>query len=264
MSKQRPSLITKAPELLECLKAATEARIALGRCGPGLPTAAVQGFLLDHARARQAVWRPLDVDGLERNLTACGGVVVHAASRAVDRAEYLRRPDLGRALSEEGRRALAAKASECDVAFVIADGLSATAVEINAAPLVAALLPLLAEQDFSVGPVTIATQARVALGDDAGVALGARTVIVIIGERPGLSAADSLGVYMTHAPEAGLPDSRRNCISNIRDGGLPVPEAAAKVMALLLAMRAQATSGIDLVEQEVGIPLVPDARDQRL
>lgn len=258
MSQQRPPLVTKAPELLERLNTATEARIALGRCGPGLPTAAVQSFLLDHARARQAVWRPLDVDGLERDLTACGAMVVHAASRAVDRAEYLRRPDLGRALCDEGRRALVAKAGECDVALVIADGLSATAVEINAIPLVAALLPLLAGQGFLVGPVTLASQARVALGDDAGVALSARTVIVMIGERPGLSAADSLGVYMTHAPEVGLPDSRRNCISNIRDGGLPVPEAAAKIMTLLLAMRAQATSGVALIEQEADIRVLPD------
>ncbi|WP_420961637.1 ethanolamine ammonia-lyase subunit EutC [Brucella sp. IR073] len=250
MPDTRPSLTTRAPEELEALRSATDARIALGRSGTGLPTAAVQAFLLDHARAREAVWRPLDVEAVERELLSLGVPVVHVASRAKDRAEYLRRPDLGRRLSPDRSLALGEPGRAVDVALMVADGLSATAVEMNAAPLVGALLPLLQSQGLTIAPVVLATQARVALGDDIGVALKALISVVLIGERPGLSAVDSLGAYLTYAPQTNLPDSRRNCISNIRDGGLPIAEAASRIAMLVSAMRKQATSGVALIEPE--------------
>lgn len=160
------------------------------------------------------------------------------------------RPDLGRSLSVEGRLALDGQAKGADVALVIADGLSATAVDMNAVPVAQALLEALESSGLTVAPIILATQARVALADDVGAALGAKVAVVLIGERPGLSAADSLGAYVTFGPETGLPDSRRNCISNIRDGGVPPIEAAGKIMTLISAMFQQETSGVTLVEIE--------------
>ncbi|PYG55196.1 ethanolamine ammonia-lyase subunit EutC [Rhizobium sp. UGM030330-04] len=250
MRDRRSSLVSGPPERLKALRAMTDARVALGRTGASPPTRAVQTFLLDHAQARQAVWRPLDIDGVGRDLRALGADVVHVASRAPDRADYLRRPDLGRALSDEGARALEGKGKGADVALVIADGLSATAVEMNAVPVATALLQALASEGLTVAPITLATQARVALGDDVGAALGAKVAVILIGERPGLSAADSLGAYVTFGPKTGLPDSRRNCISNIRDGGVSPVEAAGKIMILIRAMCQQETSGVVLIEFE--------------
>lgn len=136
------------------------------------------------------------------------------------------------------------------MALIIADGLSATAVEMNAVPLIAALLPLLQAQELTMAPIVLATQARVALGDDVGAALKARATVMLIGERPGLSAVDSLGAYLTYAPQTNLADSRRNCISNIRDGGLSIAEAADRIVMLINVMLAQATSGVTLIEPE--------------
>lgn len=258
MRDRRPSLISSPPERLKALRVATDARVALGRTGASPPTRAVQTFLLDHAQARQAVWRPLDIEKMERDLRASGADVVHVASRAQDRADYLRRPDLGRALSDEGRLALDGQAKGADVALIIADGLSATAVEMNAVPVATALLNLLASNGLTVAPLTLATQARVALADDVGAVLGAKVAVILIGERPGLSAADSLGAYVTFGPETGLPDSRRNCISNIRDGGVPPVEAAGKIMTLISAMCQQETSGVTLVEFEKPLTALSD------
>lgn len=258
MRDRRPFLISGPPERLKALRAATEARVALGRTGASPPTRAVQAFLLDHAQARQAVWRPLDIDKVEHELRACGADVVHVASRARDRADYLRRPDLGRSLSDKGRLALDGQAKGADVALVIADGLSATAVETNAVPVAKALLEALASNALTVAPIILATQARVALADDVGAALGAKVAVILIGERPGLSAADSLGAYVTFGPETGLPDSRRNCISNIRDGGVPPIEAAGRIMTLISAMFQQETSGVTLVEFEKPVTALPD------
>ncbi|TQN59650.1 ethanolamine ammonia-lyase subunit EutC [Agrobacterium tumefaciens] len=258
MRHPRSSLISGPPERLKALRVATDARVALGRAGAGLPTGAVQRFLLDHAQARQAVWRPLDVDRVERELREAGADIVHVASRAPGRADYLRRPDLGRALSAEGRAALEGHSRGADVALVIADGLSATAVEMNAVPVATALLEALAREGLTVAPVTLATQARVALADDVGAALGAKMSVILIGERPGLSAADSLGAYVTFGPETGLPDSRRNCISNIRDGGVSPAEAARRIMALISAMCQQQTSGVTLIESERPVTALSD------
>ncbi len=163
-----------------------------------------------------------------------------------DRAEYLRRPDLGRRLSEAGRARLAEAPQGADLAIVIADGLSATAVTLNAGPLALRVAERARARGWRLAPVVLAQQARVALGDEAGAALGARVVVLLVGERPGLSAADSLGAYLTHAPEPGTPDSRRNCISNIREGGLPIEEAARQIEDLVARMLAQGRSGVTL------------------
>lgn len=232
------------------LRQLTAARVALGRSGAGVPTRAHQRFVLDHARAREAVWTPIDWAPVESALRGAGLDVVPAESRAEDRATYLRRPDLGRALSQGARERLQREKPDdgapCDVAIVVADGLSATAVALNAAPLVLGVSERFAARGWRIAPVVLATQARVALGDDAGEALGARLCVVLIGERPGLSAADSLGAYLTFDPRPGTPDSRRNCISNIREGGLAIADAARQIEALAERMFSQERSGVAL------------------
>lgn len=236
---------------LRNLRSLTQARIALGAHGAGLPTAAALAFGLDHARAREAVWTPLDTEAIREALTAQGLESVEVRSNATDRAEYLRRPDRGRTVNPESETAL--DGSGCDLAIVIADGLSATAVALNAVPMAAALAERANRAGWRLAPVVVATQARVALGDPVGARLKARAVAVLIGERPGLSASDSLGCYITFAPEPGLPDSRRNCISNIRQDGLSIEAAAGQMEALLRAMFAQNVSGVGLRRDEAAL-----------
>ncbi len=237
---------------LRDLRSLTQARIALGAHGAGLPTAAALAFGLDHARAREAVWTPLDTDAIREALTAQGLDSVEVRSSATDRAEYLRRPDRGRTMNPDSEAAL--DGAGCDLAIVIADGLSATAVALNAVPMAAALAERASRAGWRLAPVVVATQARVALGDPVGARLKARAVAVLIGERPGLSASDSLGCYITFAPEPGLPDSRRNCISNIRQDGLSIEAAAGQMEALLRAMFAQNVSGVGLRRDEGALP----------
>ncbi|MFC6789303.1 ethanolamine ammonia-lyase subunit EutC [Methylobacterium komagatae] len=237
---------------LRDLRSLTQARIALGAHGAGLPTAAALAFGLDHARAREAVWTPLDTDAIREALTAHGLDSVEVRSNATDRAEYLRRPDRGRTVNPESEAAL--DGAGCDLAIVIADGLSATAVALNAVPMAAALAERANRAGWRLAPVVVATQARVALGDPVGARLKARAVAVLIGERPGLSASDSLGCYITFAPEPGLPDSRRNCISNIRQDGLSIEAAAGQMEALLRAMFVQNVSGVGLRRDEGALP----------
>ena len=210
------------------LRARTSARIGLGRSGAGLPVRANLEFQYAHARARDAVHRAVDFDRLAADLAPLETITLDSA--APDRATYLRRPDLGRRLSEESETALAT-ALPCDVLFVVADGLSADAVQAHAAPVVHATLPLL--DGLAVGPVVLARQARVAIGDVIGHRLAAKLVVLLVGERPGLTVADSLGAYITHAPESGRRDSERNCISNIHPGGGQSYEAAARKIAWL-------------------------------
>ncbi|WP_201404343.1 ethanolamine ammonia-lyase subunit EutC [Kaistia sp. 32K] len=231
------------------LKAMTDARVALGRFGAGLPTKAQLAFLLDHARAREAVWTAADRQGLGARVQALGFDVVEVESLAEARSVYIRRPDLGRRLSERSQQALrAAKAQHgaADVVIVVGDGLSSSAVEINAVPLIEALSGLFRQKGLSLAPVVLASQARVALGDPVGEALAARVSVTLIGERPGLSAADSLGAYITYGPKSGTPDSRRNCVSNIRDGGMAIPLAADAIAALVRNMLATGISGVGL------------------
>ncbi|KQY27458.1 ethanolamine ammonia-lyase [Caulobacter sp. Root487D2Y] len=218
------------PDPWTALRRHTPARIALGRTGSSLPTSEVLGFALAHAQARDAVHAPFAAEATAAAIEALGPQTVIVDSAAPDRATYLRRPDLGRTLSDAGRAALVARTrGACDLAIVIADGLSSTAVHAHAAPLVEALLPAVEEAGWRLAPVVVARQARVALGDVVGELLGARLVILLVGERPGLSSPDSLGAYITFAPKVGRSDAERNCVSNIRAEGLSYPAAAFKL-----------------------------------
>jgi ethanolamine ammonia-lyase small subunit len=234
----------------DALRRFTDARIGLGRAGAALPIREVLAFSMAHARARDAVTTPLDWTPIEDGLAALGPTCFRIESAAGDRDTYLRRPDLGRRLSAASREHLAAIAgAPPDLVIVVADGLSSTGVAANAVPTITELLPLAQKSGWSLGPVLLAGQSRVALGDDAGELLGARAVLVLIGERPGLSSPDSLGAYLTWAPRVGRKDGERNCISNIRRGGLSADEAAFKAHWLLReAMRRQLT-GVDLKDE---------------
>ena len=229
------------------LRQFTNARIALGRAGNSLPTEPLLAFNLSHAQARDAVHQPLDADSLHEQLRASGFTTLDVHSAAPDRQHYLRRPDLGRRLADESREALAlaqASIESPDVVFVIADGLSAFAAAKQSIPLIQAVCPKLT--DWKIGPVVVARQARVALGDEIGELLRTRLVVMLIGERPGLSSPDSLGIYLTYAPKAGCSDAQRNCISNVRPEGLSYAAAAHKLHYLLTHARRLGLTGVGL------------------
>lgn len=230
------------------LKDMTDARVSLGRHGAGLPTRAQLAFLLDHARAREAVWTSVDRRSLADRLNRLGLSVVNVESMARDRTIYVRRPDLGRQLSAESAVRLKQKRTGegYDVAIIVADGLSSSAVELNVVPLIEALVPRLESLNLTAAPIILANQARVAIGDPVGEALEAKLTIVLVGERPGLSAADSLGAYITYGPTSGNPDSNRNCVSNIRDGGLSAAEAPKIISTLIRDMMGTRVSGVSL------------------
>lgn len=227
----------------------TPARIALGRAGASLPTREVLRFGLAHAQARDAVHTPFQPAGIVAGLAALELETVLVESAARSRADYLRRPDLGRSLSSESLSVLEAARGRADLAIVVADGLSSTAVHQNAVALISALLPFLQRQRLALAPVVIAAQARVALGDEIAQALGARTVAVLIGERPGLSSPDSLGAYLTFGPRPGLTDASRNCISNIRPGGLDAAAAAFKLAWLIDQAFRRSLTGVALKDE---------------
>lgn len=210
------------------LRSLTGARIALGRAGGSLPTAELLGFAAAHAAARDAVWSELDLDRLSQDLAGLGLPVLRLASQAADRVTYLRRPELGRRLSPESAARLAAAAPEggCDVALVVGDGLSATAAQRHAPALAALLVATSRARGLTVGPLALVRQARVAVQDPIGAALGAKVAIILLGERPGLGSPDSLGAYLVFGPRAGRTDAERNCVSNVRPEGLPIPAAA--------------------------------------
>ena len=239
------------PDPWAALRRHTAARIALGRAGVSLPTAEWLGFLLAHAMARDAVHEPLDVPPLVQALQAHDFDTLVLESAAPDRATYLRRPDLGRRLSDRSRALLHGlqTSDSTDIAVVLADGLSARATQLHALPLLLALRPLLEAQGQRLGLVAVATQARVALGDEVGAGLQARAVLLLVGERPGLSSPDSLGAYLTWAPRAGCSDAARNCVSNIRPEGLAVGAAAFKVAWLLAAARQLGATGVVLKDR---------------
>ncbi|QKP78662.1 ethanolamine ammonia-lyase subunit EutC [Methyloligella sp. GL2] len=209
------------------LKRFTEARIGLGRFGAGLPTAAHLDFSEAHARARDAVHASCDADAIEATLKAAGREVIRVKSQAADRATYLRRPDLGRKLDAESAQALRDIGNDGGVAIIISEGLSAYAVNTYGAETALAVAEALEPQ--GIAPIVLAEQGRVALSDPIGEALNVRLAIILIGERPGLSAADSLGAYLTFDPKSGRSDADRNCISNIRKGGISPKDAAAKI-----------------------------------
>lgn len=215
------------------LRRHTPARIALGRCGAGLPTSAVLSLAAAHAQARDAVHVALDVDALRQDLHGEGWSSLHVRSRATTRDEYLRRPDLGRRLADEDVARLSASAqAPVDLAIVLADGLSAMALQRHGVPVLKALRDALGGA-LRWAPLIVATQSRVALADEVGALLGAGLSLILIGERPGLSSPDSLGAYLTFEPRVGRVDAQRNCVSNIRPDGL-VPERAGRRIAWLL------------------------------
>ena len=254
MSKRSDTVVTNPWGMLRQF---TSGRIALGRTGISLPTTPQLEFQLAHARARDAVHHELDAETLQQAVMVQQLVeqCVVVESSAGNRATYLQRPDLGRRLSSGSRQQLQLLASQskqvgaCDLAFVIADGLSALAVETNAVPFLKAVLERLAQDGLSLAPVTIVRQGRVAVGDEVGELLGAKLVVVLIGERPGLSSPDSMGLYMTWGPRVGLTDESRNCISNVRPAGLSYEEASYKLHYLVSEALRREVTGVQLKDE---------------
>ena len=255
MDPEKPTVIANP---WAALRQFTDARIALGRAGVSLPTAAHLAFQLAHAQARDAVQLALDAPRLAQTLDAAFPdqpspcLMLHSA--AAERSVYLQRPDLGRRLDAASRAVLEKLPAfssmqterRYDLALVVVDGLSALAIEQHAAPLLLALQDRLAQECWSIAPLCIAQQGRVAIGDEVAELLGAKAVVVLIGERPGLSSPDSMGLYLTWMPRVGLLDASRNCISNVRTGGLAYQQATFKLHYLLVQARQRQLSGVAL------------------
>ena len=243
------------------LRRFTDARIGLGRAGISLPTSEMLAFQLSHAQARDAVNFPLDIDEMTKSLSTINGLCnagkpLNVQSEAADRVTYLQRPDLGRKLNEAGRNTLlntmqSSAQAQYDLAIVVVDGLSSLAVQKNAAPFITELLKQLPIEPspYKIAPITLVMQGRVAIGDDIGELLNAQVVMVLIGERPGLSSPDSLGLYLTWAPKTGLNDACRNCISNIRPAGLSYFEAARRAVYLLQEAKKCGLTGVNLKDR---------------
>jgi ethanolamine ammonia-lyase small subunit len=245
------------PRSLRDLRHLTPARVGLGRAGASLPTSALLEFALDHARARDAVHAGLDIAAIVSGLDALGLRALQVSSCAQARKEYLRRPDLGRQLDPVSRDLLASQdCGRCELAIVIGDGLSPSAVNAHAVELVRVLIPRLGA--IKPGAIVVAAGARVALGDEIGALLGARMVAMLIGERPGLSAPHSLGAYLTFAPQPGRTDAMRNCISNIHSSGLSYDEAAFKIAWLIREGLARQVTGVALKDESglTGNPII--------
>ena len=241
---------------LEALRELTPARVGLGRSGASMPTEALLAFTRDHARARDAVHAAFDAKHLMDGLAGLGLEVSEVSSQARHRRDYLRRPDLGRMLDADSRRTLETRsAGGSEIVIVIGDGLSPAAVNVHAVELVRHLAPRLAEAGVRCDHVIVASGARVALGDEIGAVLDARMVVMLIGERPGLSAPDSLGAYLTFAPRIGLTDEKRNCVSNIHGAGLSYDEAAFKIAWLVREGLARQVTGVAL-KDESGTALI--------
>jgi ethanolamine ammonia-lyase small subunit len=250
------------PDPWQGLRDLTPARIALGRAGTSLPTAAQLDFQFAHALARDAVHLPLDIAALTAELSSAGAQVLATHSAAGDRLVYLQRPDLGRQLDAPSAALLDALAATgdqgFDLAVVIADGLSSLAVQRHAAPMFRRIAELAAEQGWRLAPVVVVEQGRVAVADEVAQRLGARMVVNLIGERPGLSSPDSLGLYFTWAPRVGLTDAARNCISNVRPQGLNYATAAHKLGYLMREACKRQLSGVSLKDEA----LVPEIEAQ--
>jgi ethanolamine ammonia-lyase small subunit len=219
-------------------------------------------FTLDHARARDAVHAAFDVPAVIEGLGDLGLDAVAVSSRVRDRKDYLRRPDLGRTLDPASQDLLASRMrGSCELAIMIGDGLSPTAVHAHAVELLRSLMSRLAADGIAIGHAVVASGARVALGDEIGAILGARMIAVLVGERPGLSAPDSLGAYLTFAPRTGLTDAERNCVSNIHGAGLGYDEAASKIGWLVREGLARGVTGVALKDESGGRtppPVIPN------
>lgn len=246
-----------SPDPWSRLRAATPARIAQSRTGRAVALGEVLAFQLAHARARDAVHAPFDADGVAAAIAAAARETVIVRSRASSRDVYLRRPDLGRTLDETSRAAIARRS--CDLVIVVADGLSATAAARGGAGLAIELAAAAEGRGLSVGPIAIASMARVALGDEIAAAAGASAVAMLIGERPGLSVPDSLGAYLTFNPKPGVStDADRNCVSNIHAAGLSPADAVGRILWLLVEARRRGATGVTL-KDESALKLLPGA-----
>jgi ethanolamine ammonia-lyase small subunit len=231
------------------MRSATPARIGLARTGSSMATQANLDFQLAHAQARDAVGERVNVESLVDALRPHGLEIICVSSAARDRRSFLLRPDLGRKLDELSRARLTAWAGEYDIAFVIADGLSARAIMSHASPMIDVALRAFSRLEWKIGPVVIVENGRVAIGDEIGELLGAALVVMMIGERPGLTSPDSLGLYLTFAPRVGRTDAERNCVSNIRAEGMPYEEAARKLTYLCHEARRRKLTGVMLKDE---------------
>lgn len=258
-TKQTSDSVVTSP--WQQLRNFTSARIALGRTGNSIPTKALLSFQLDHAQAKDAVHCALDTTALGQTLTQLPqvqsltpSVPQVVESKISDRLMYLQRPDLGRQLNPESWQRLVKQAASLnftpDLAIVVADGLSSTAIQHHAAPFIERLLTRMSESGtWLLAPITIVKQGRVAVGDDVAECFGAKMVLVLIGERPGLSSPDSMGLYLTWGAKRGSKDSERNCISNIRPEGLSYDDACNRTMYLLEEARRLHLSGVNLKDR---------------
>ena len=241
---------TYLPDSWSALRRHTAARVALGRAGGSLPTAEVLDFGIAHAAARDAVNAAFDVESLRASLAPIGLPCVMLATMAPDRDTYLRRPDLGRRLDEPSRAVLRAMSeSGGDVAMIVADGLSPAAAQRQAPRLLHELLPMLRSGGLRLAPLCIVRQARVAVEDEIGSALGVKLAVILIGERPGLATAESLGAYLVFDPGPGRTDAQRNCVSNVRPGGLGPGVAARTLHFLITASLRRRLSGVALKDE---------------
>ncbi|MGL6245721.1 ethanolamine ammonia-lyase subunit EutC [Pseudomonas sp.] len=257
----RPPVDSENP-LLE-LRRLTPARIALGRTGTSMPTSAQLDFQYAHAQARDAVHLPFDHAGLSSQLAEAGRESLLLHSAAPNRDTYLQRPDLGRKLSDESAQTLReyalAKPGGVDLVIVVADGLSALAVHRHTLPFLARMQEQIEAEGWSVSPVMLVEQGRVAVADEIGELLGAKMVVILIGERPGLSSPDSLGLYFTYNPKVGLTDAYRNCISNVRIEGLSYGMAAHRLLYLMREACRRQLSGVNLKDEAQVQTLESDA-----
>jgi ethanolamine ammonia-lyase small subunit len=235
---------------LNPLKEFTAARIAIGRAGVSIPTKQSLEFNLAHAHARDAVYSILDVDRLSDELKQFELPMLHLHSKAENRAQYLKRPDLGRKLKKSSTHKLEDNAGNYDVVIIIADGLSATAVNEHVVSVIQKLIPLLSAAKLKLAPICLIEQGRVASGDKIAHLLNAKLSVMLIGERPGLSAADSIGAYLTYNPKPGLTDESRNCISNVRPHGLKPKPAAEKIFYLIQEAFRLKLSGVVLKDNQ--------------
>ncbi|TVM19538.1 ethanolamine ammonia-lyase [Oceanidesulfovibrio indonesiensis] len=245
--KKKQSPVT--PDGWSELKQFTDARISLGRCGSSLPLSEALSFRLAHARARDAVWSPFNAEGLSADIEALGCRCLRLASSVTDRSEYLTRPDKGRRLGEESRALLEKESTGYDLCLVVSDGLSSRAINENAVPFLERFLPLTRAAGLTVAPVCLVENGRVAIADEVASILEAKLTAILIGERPGLSSPNSMGIYMTYAPRQGATDEARNCISNVRQGGMTIEAGVQKLAYLMETAFRMQTSGVALKDK---------------
>ncbi|WP_214070814.1 ethanolamine ammonia-lyase subunit EutC [Mucilaginibacter sp. dw_454] len=238
--------VIKSSDPLIALQEFTAARIAIGRAGTSIPLKQSLEFKLAHAHARDAVYSSLNVDGLIADLKQFDLPVIHLHSQAGYREQYLQRPDLGRKLDEKSVEQLKEYHQPTDISIIIADGLSAAAINTNVIGLLKALIPLFQSVDFKLADIVLVEEGRVAIADEIAAAMNAKLSLILIGERPGLSSTDSIGAYLTYQPKPGLTDESRNCVSNIRPDGLNYKQASKKIFYLIQEAFSRKLSGVAL------------------